>query len=482
MKLEELHPLVKTGESESIEFKKSTAQLHTAFETISAFLNKRGGIVLIGVTDSGKIVGQDVSDRTKQEIARYISKIEPAAQSLINVEYIPVGNQKNVIIIKVKKGGYGPYSYDGRTFYRSETTTRIVTQIGYKQLLAEAGGLDYSWEEQPVNDFDIGMLDHKEIQRTVKAGVKSKRIPSDALEENIEEILTHRFDLILPNRKLKNAAVVLFAKKIPPVYSQCLIKMGRFKGDDDLGDFIDNQQFYGNAFQILAAADNFVTKHLSIASFFDENSYERTDKPTIPVLALREAFINAICHRDYSNRSGAIFLSIFNGRFELWNNGMLPRELKIDDLKKVHKSYPRNSIISKIFFIRGLVESWGKGTNRMIKICQNSGLPEPEFMEYSGGFGVNFRFRELLSTALSNHVNTEYRLSPRQTDILEIFDSKISMTFYEVVAQLKGAPAARTVRNDLIYLRKLKLITLKGFGRGARWVRLEKNKAIIRQQ
>ena len=82
---------------------------------------------------------------------------------------------------------------------------------------------------------------------------------------------------------------------------ECMIKMARFKGTSKLDDFIDNQQFHGNAFQIFEQASNFMGKHLNIASSFHDNSFVRADKFTVPVLAVREAMINAVCHRNYQN-------------------------------------------------------------------------------------------------------------------------------------------------------------------------------------
>jgi ATP-dependent DNA helicase RecG len=70
MNLEQLKHLIGKGESGNIEFKKSTGQLRAAFETICAFLNGQGGTVLLGVDDTGKIIGQEITDNTRQEIAR----------------------------------------------------------------------------------------------------------------------------------------------------------------------------------------------------------------------------------------------------------------------------------------------------------------------------------------------------------------------------------------------------------------------------
>ncbi len=80
MDIDQLKPLITRGESETVELKTSTAQLKAAFETLCTFLNTQGGTVLIGVKDSGEIIGQNVTDQTRQDVAREINKIEPYAK------------------------------------------------------------------------------------------------------------------------------------------------------------------------------------------------------------------------------------------------------------------------------------------------------------------------------------------------------------------------------------------------------------------
>ncbi len=59
-------------------------------------------------------------------------------------------------------------------------------------------------------------------------------------------------------------------------------------------------------------------------------------------------------------------------------------------LKQNHESKPRNKLIAMVFYFAGLIEKWGSGTKRMVELCKESGLPEPEFKEESGGFVVEF--------------------------------------------------------------------------------------------
>ncbi|MFH1823941.1 MAG: ATP-binding protein [Candidatus Firestonebacteria bacterium] len=83
-----------------------------------------------------------------------------------------------------------------------------------------------------------------------------------------------------------------------------------------------------------------------------------------------------------------IQLSIYDDRIEVWNPGELPKPLTTQDLKRKHKSIPRNKLLADRLFLIKFIEQWGKGTNRIIDEMRQSSLPEPEFQNLSGGFEV----------------------------------------------------------------------------------------------
>ncbi|MEG1502557.1 MAG: ATP-binding protein, partial [Synergistaceae bacterium] len=101
-----------------MEFKETTGQLERAMETLCAFLNGTGGTLLFGVTDKGKIIGQEVSDKTKRDIAEAIRRIEPFAT--IEVSYIAIPDTtKSIISLYVEEQRYmRPFSYKGRAYQR----------------------------------------------------------------------------------------------------------------------------------------------------------------------------------------------------------------------------------------------------------------------------------------------------------------------------------------------------------------------------
>ncbi len=465
MDIEHIKKLIKQGESKTLEFKTSVTQLKPALETACAFLNGKGGSVLIGVKNDGELVGQHVTDATRQEIAKEIKKLEPEPTASINIDYINFEKNKVIIVMQVNCGDHSPYTYDGRAFQRNESTTSRMTQDGYEQLLVERGRLNHSWEKLNAVDHTMNDLDFEEIRQAVKQGIAAGRIPSTVENENIESILK-RWKL-MKNGRINNAAVVLFAKE---AFIQCHLKVGRFRGVDISGDFIDNRAFFGNAFRLLTEANNFIMQHLPIASFFETNNLQRIDKPALPVLAVREALVNAICHRDYSNQSFAIRLAIFNDRMEIWNNGKLPSSLTINDLKKKHESTPRNKTIAEVFYDRNYSEGWGMGTNKIFDFCREADIPEPKYEEYSGGIEITFKFKEPIGFAPKLEPDfSQYKSSTRKQDILKILQNSSQMTANEIAQNLQDAPSTRTIREDLANLKELKLINLQGFGRGSTW-------------
>lgn len=468
MTLKKIKKIVQCGENEYIEFKKSTSLLNSAFETVCAFLNGQGGTLLIGVTNGGGVLGQDISDHTKQEIANNITKIEPPAQPLLEIKYLSLDNRKQVIVITVKPGKHIPYVYDGRPFYRNQSTTCRMQQHRYEQLIVERGQLNHNWDEWIASKYNINSLDHEEIRSTVLAGINHNRIANEVINYSIEQILNYLE--LLDDGRLINAAVALYAKKMIPLYSHCELRMVRYRGNDKLADFVDSHHVIGNAFKLLLEADYFMMRHLPVASFFEtEKGVRRIDKPALPVMAIREALINSICHRDYRANNSSIALAIFDDRMEIWNNGILPPQLHINDLKKRHDSFPRNKRIAAVFRASGWVEKAGVGTTRMIAECKAIGIPEPKFEEYSGGLAVVFKFKEPIGVSIKKP-EVKLELSFRQKAILEIMKKYMVVNIQQIIKELDNSPTQRTIQKDLLSLKNKGIIHSEGKGKATMWL------------
>lgn len=171
----ELQHIVEQGESETVEFKKSTAQLRRAMETLCAMLNGAGGKVLIGVTPEGKILGQQISDKTLRDVAEQIGRFEPPAD--IRQIRIDLDNGKEVLVLEaIPNPEHRPYVVDGRPYQRIGSTTSTMPQKTYQRLLAERSRA--RWETFPADDYTLSELDTEEILRTVRLASLRADCPS----------------------------------------------------------------------------------------------------------------------------------------------------------------------------------------------------------------------------------------------------------------------------------------------------------------
>ena len=99
---EQITALAATGESETLEFKRTTGTRREAARTVCAMLNQRGGHVLFGVTPEGDVVGQQVSERTTEEVSAEIQRIDPAA--FPEIERVRVTDDLERIAVRVSQG------------------------------------------------------------------------------------------------------------------------------------------------------------------------------------------------------------------------------------------------------------------------------------------------------------------------------------------------------------------------------------------
>jgi len=272
----------------------------------------------------------------------------------------------------------------------------------------------------PAHEIAIDDLDSNEILRTVRLGIEAGRLP-EATGTNIPEILD-RFDLRVDGCLL-NAAVVLFGSKSSLHYPQSSLRLARFKGTDK-NEFADNRQYQGHAFHLLDEAMAFLHRHLPISGRFEDHRLERIEELLVPVPALRETIVNALCHRDYSHPGGAVSIAVFDDRVEIWNDGTLPFGLRPEDLKVAHASRPRNPNITNVFYRRGLIERWGRGTNRVVEITVAAGKPEPIYAEIAGSTVVTFPLVKSLTPHVTPHATPH--VTPHVGRLIRSFDGEMS--------------------------------------------------------
>jgi ATP-dependent DNA helicase RecG len=461
MTRDDVEAWVRQGESELQEFKQTSGQRTEGARTVCAMLNNRGGRVLFGVSPQGKVIGQQVTDKTISDIVCELQLIEPPA--LPTVERVTVAPDKQVIAVEVAQGQRRPYSFKGKGYQRVGTNTLEMPRDEYHRLLLEQLHATARWENEPAAGWKVQDLDTTEIVRTLDESIRRGR-SEDPGTRSISHIL--RGLGLLKNAQLLRAAVVLFAKskRLLPDYPQCLLRLARFRGTDRT-EFLDNKQFHGNVFSLLIRAERFLREHLPVAGRVVPNLFERVDDPLYPPLALREGLANALSHRDYSIGGGSVAVGIYDDRLEITSSGTLHFGLKVEDLFRPHESLPWNPLIAGVLYRRGIIESWGRGTLKMAELTDQAGLPRPEIEESGGCVIVRFRPGQYVPPQ-----RIGLTLSKQQQAILQILGRTESVAFRDIVAGLGKRAPIWSVKEDLTHLKRLGLIESRGYARGAKWV------------
>ena len=432
--------------------------------TVCAFLNQGGGRALFGVTQAGVVVGQQVGERTIEDLSEELRRIAPPA--FPTVERVPVGGGREVIVVSTGQGPSRPYTYRGNAYRRVGNTTLALSADEYSRMLFERMHSEQRWENQPADGWSADDLDVAEIRRTVAEAVRRGRLAEPPSRDPSD--LLRGLGLLRDGRLLRAAAVLFGStERLEFEMPQCLLRVARFRGLDKM-NFLDNRQFNGNAFKLLADAERFLRDTLPIAGRFEQDRFERIDEPLYPPLATREALANALCHRDYSIGGGSVGVAVYDDRLEVTSSGPLHFGLTPEELFVPHESRPWNPLIARTFHRRGIIEEWGGGTLKMAELASSAGLPVLEIED--DGFAVTVRFRH--GQFVPQPGSGESGPAQRREMLLAFLDSaEDGLTRREIRARLGPDVSERQVRRALEELRDGGLVVSTNQGPLTRWKR-----------
>ena len=246
---------------------------------------------------------------------------------------------------------------------------------------------------------------------------------------------------------------------------QARIRCARFKGTTAV-DFIDMKLIDGTIIDQVEGAENFVLSHIKKAAKIV--MFKREEVWEYPPNALREAIVNAVCHRDYS-LSGNVKISVFDDKIEISSPGHLPSPLTPAMLRKKHDSIPRNALVANNFFLIKNIEQWGKGTNKIIQWCLEHGLKEPDFEEIGGSFEVVFYAPEDILKLVPEEGKIDLKglgLNERQISILtDMVNKNMRTTIREYSKVFKISE--KTAKRDMKKLLGTGYVKKVGFKKGA---------------
>jgi ATP-dependent DNA helicase RecG len=431
-------------ETQNVEYKESWHDEYLKW--ICGFTNAQGGVIYIGKDDLGNVVGVKNYKRLMDDIPNKIR------DTLGITAVVNLRQEGDHYFIEIITPPYSvPISLRGKYYFRSGSTKHELTGASLNEFLLRKSGR--SWDDVIEPRATIDDIDEKSFRHFLHISQEKGRLPVvDGL--STKEILQKL--RLTENNQLKRAAIILFGKDPGMFYPNTFVKIGRFAKND--ADLRFHEVEEGNLMELLRDILELLNHKFLTRPIEFEGLY-RVEKGEYPHPAIREMLLNALVHRNYMGAQTQI--RVYDDKIMMWNDGHLPEGISLDALKRTHSSKPRNPIIADVCFKGGLIDSWGRGTLKIIETCKSAELPEPEFTERDGGFAVT-----LFKDNLTKEQLRKLGLNERQVKALLFIKEKGRITNSDY--QNLNAVSKRTATNDLSELvDKFKLIKNIGFGAGS---------------
>ncbi len=385
-----MESLSKINKNITIEFLKSYENLyfdrksaHTDAKKIAnevaSFANANGGVVAVGVNDSGEIEGFNCVGINKlNEIQKIVSlylKPAPVCQiELVNVKNKKLEDDKILLFHVEPSMNYVIRNVKDEVYCRQGDSSIKLTYDQIKSL--EYDRKERNFETELIADSSIDDIDHEVVEI-----FKSK---IEAIELDDVDVLKARGYLRELNEKLvfTNSGMLLFGKN-PSIYLPCSrLRVIKFDGNDfKIGtqmNVIKEKTFDKNIYRILNESKDFINSQLREFNYLNSDGiFEK--HPEYPEFAWYEGIVNAVTHRDYSNSGEQILVKIYNNRMEILSPGKLGGFVTIDTIRV--KRYSRNPQIARALVEFGIVRELNEGVKRIFKEMHDYNLNEPIYSE-----------------------------------------------------------------------------------------------------
>ena len=429
---------------------------------ICGFANAQGGTIYIGIDDNGNVVGIKDAKKLLEDIPNKVVNYMGIVADVNlhhkdDLDYISIGIEPSNV----------PISFRGKYYCRSGSTMQELNGSALQQFVLMRMGR--SWDDIPNEHATIKDLDRKAIKYFLDNGIAADRIDKSESNSSTQRVLEN-LGLITEDGKLKNAALLLFAKN-PRRYFTCVeFKIGRFRRN--VADLIIQDVIEGNIIQMTDRVVQ-VLKAKYLTSPIHYEGMKRREPLEVPEEALREILYNAIAHKDYTG--APIQMRVWDDYVEIWNEGGLPIGYTPDTLLKNHSSRPRNRNIANAFFKAGFIESWGRGYEKIFEGFKAAGLPMPTIEEADGGIRVSFQRNNqgnpqtISQTDATETPQKTSQKTPQKTSqkILELIEGNPQITTHEMAAII--GIDRRNIHRNIKKLREQGALCRVGPDKGGHW-------------
>jgi len=363
--------MIKRGEDSQTQFKLRFDSVDALAAEISAMANSEGGIILVGISDTGESIGiQDVRSLNQMISNACSQKIDPPLTVSTHNMFF---KNKLIVKIQVPLGANKPYAVNKRDFWiKVGADKRRASREELKRLMQASSGL-YA-DEMPVANTALSDIDIYSFRRFYEEQYDLK---IDEIELALETLLLNLRLMI--NNQLTLAGLLLFGRQPEMVKPQYQIKGVAFAGIDTGGnEYLDSEDIGGTLPAVYKSGMAFLKRNLRRQQ--KGQSFNLPGILEIPEIALEEAFVNALIHRDYFVNSG-IRLFVFDDRVEIISPGKLPNTVTTENIKYGIQIVRNPLLLSYAPKLKIPYRGIGSGISRMIRECKKAKIPAPEFIE-----------------------------------------------------------------------------------------------------
>jgi ATP-dependent DNA helicase RecG len=451
-----LSRLVEKGPGQTIEFMPTLDESQLA-EVLVAFANSDGGTILMGVYKSGDIDPSVMREDVEDTLRLALSQCSPGVRSEWQRSEVRGGE---VIAIHVPRSNELHSLEDGRVLVRSGVENRPLGGDQIRHLAATKSSGDY--ETEPVGGAAFDDLDPEMIQeyRAKRAERQRRPITTDDLTMLV------RAGAVTEEGEPTVAGLLLFGYEPQAFLPHSGLIVVRFAGTElrgpgGLPGYSRREEIIGPLPKLIEAAWQIVWEEMRVAAVV--KGLVREEKSEYPSFAVREALVNAVCHRDYRLSGRRIEIRMFDDRLEVISPGGLPGYITVDNIVEEH--FSRNPRLVNGLFQWGFIEELGLGVDRMIEDMVNAGHPAPEFRDTTYSFTVtlkNIRVRRVVQAWESN-------MNERQIRALSYIQENGRITNREY-RNLCPSVTAETIRLDLVDLVRRGVLLKIGAKKGTYYI------------
>ena len=440
-------------ESETVELKEVVVD--DIKKEIIAFANCDGGKLYIGVRDDGTVIGLDNADSVSLQISNMVrDAIKPDITMFLHYETI-VENGKNVVVVDFQRGTDRPY-YLAKKGMRPEG---VYVRQGYSSVPATDTAIRRMIKETDGDRFEAMRCLNQDL--TFEATKKEFELRKT--DFGAQQMRTLK--LIDQDGLYSNLALLLS--------DQCVhtIKVAVFQGTDQT-IFKDRREFTGSLMQQMNEVYDFIDFRNQTRATIEK--LYRVDVRDYPEVAVREALLNLLVHRDYSFSASA-FISIYEDRIEFVSIGGLMPGIDLEDVM-VGISVCRNQDLANVFYRLHLIEAYGTGMGKIMKAYESMQV-KPVIETTKNAFkiilpNINAKYETENATVKTKSgtpvtVHTEKKLSDEEEKILEYARKHGAITRNDVIGLLEvsASTAARVIRKMV----KTNLLEQKGKARNTHY-------------